>query len=275
MYLEDLSQIDVIGPAQAFMEQQGFVLHPDGRIRSIVSRYFKINTSWLNAKVAADRNCFLWHIVYFQQYRLISRNCFNCWKVVTSPQTLEALLKVRELQLKMGIPAKCGIERRPFAQHKTIYTAFWYAPMKDGLEGAKVLHKRISLKIKDLLGVQQNVILKRGCTEMENDAGPTNEWIYPVQQHKFEDLLDATWEVPIFLHLEPAALVTYTLIQWIIHAIRHRDPTAKNYYKSLRSLGITDTVFYHDVEPKISSIPEFKLMKEADNGPSIQRLPEN
>lgn len=271
--LETLNAIDVIGPAEGFMERNGFALFSDGKIRSFQKkRHFKLNSSWINVRIAEDRNCFLWHIVYFQVYRIISRNCFHCWKITTSPKTLKDLLAIYDLQQKMGLPSKCGIERRPFAQHKAVYNAFWYAPMKGGLEEARNLHKNISLKVKDVLGVQTPVILKRGCTEMENAAGPSNLWEYTERQRMFEDLLEATWDLPRFPYEEPSCLVPATMKKWIFHAIEHQDPTAKDYYKGLKTIGITPTIQYQDTKQDIKSMPEITYLEALNESPRIQRL---
>uniref|UniRef100_A0A6M3L805 Uncharacterized protein n=1 Tax=viral metagenome TaxID=1070528 RepID=A0A6M3L805_9ZZZZ len=260
---EKLASIDVIGPAAEFMDAHGFGLVENGKIAPMNPWHHKIQTPWINAVAAPDRDCGRWLGVYFPVYGFIPRHCYHCFKIVVKPNTLDDLFKLHELQVKMGLPAKCGVERRPHGTHRGVYMGFWYCPRNEGLEGARKLHRTISLRVKDKLGIQTSVILKRACTEFEDSHGPSENWEYPEKLHLFEDLLDATWVMPYpprEERVEPTVLQVYIKRVWIDHGIRNRDLSAKDYIDSMRSFGITDTTFYHDNKVEIKTPPAFKAI---------------
>lgn len=158
---ENLCNIDVIQQAIRTLKEGSFRLCPDGKIRTILLPAANIDTPWVYAKPAMDRNCQLWNHVYRKAYGIISRNCFNCWKIVVRPRTLKDNFELMELQREMDLPSKCGMELRWYSSHKGIWAGFWYCPMEEGLEGAKELCRKVSLKVKEKLGVQTPVALKR------------------------------------------------------------------------------------------------------------------
>lgn len=259
---ENLAGIDVISRALPSLDSGKYMICHDGKIRFARPQGLDPRLPWIWARQAMDRNCHLWGRVYFDIYGLTSRNCFNCWKIVTKPDTLEKLFRLQELQHKLDLPGKCGAELRPQATHGGIWRGFWYASMKDGLEGAKERARKISLKVKDALGVQTPVYLKRGCTEMEDRAGPSHLWEYPQHHYKTEDLLDSTWDLTVEKKGIPTVLQIHIQRRWIEYAMEERDPTADKYYENLMSFGITPTVQYHDTDIQPEQLPHFELLEE-------------
>ena len=252
---EELGEVDVISPVAEMLLTGSVKLFPDGKIRSIYPLLPNVEDPWINVKVAEDRSCFLWHMIYFAQYGIISRNCFNCWKVVFRPRTLDELFQIHKLQKKMDIPCKTGIERRAGSMHKGAYAAFWYGPLGD-LEGSRKLRDKVALAVRGEVGIDAKIILKRACTEMEDSAGPSERWKYPEGQRMFEDLLDTTWEVPSSGMMEPRALRVATTRKWIGWAVRNRDQTAKKYYDSMQSFGVVPTTDYSDGKFPDEDLPE-------------------
>jgi len=124
---------------------------------------------WIFGLWPRDRTCELWYQIYFIFYSFIPKGCLGCWKVVYRPKTVVALMKIHDLQYgkhrKQGIYSKCGMESRKFVSG--LYNAFWYAPLGCGLEDARKFHKKVARDIRDRVGIQAKVILKHGCTEME------------------------------------------------------------------------------------------------------------
>lgn len=178
-----------------------------------------------------SRSCRKWNRVYFNLYGIIPRGCFNCFKVVVRPQTVKDLLKVRKIQKRLGLAAKCGMEQRPELQVKGLYSGYWYCPIDEGLEGARKVHKIVEREILKELGFQTPVILKRACTEMEEAVGPTDQWEYPEIQRKFETQLDEIWEIVEENRTQPEFLKLHIIKGWIEHAWirRNLDPTAEEF----------------------------------------------
>lgn len=250
---EQLKELDVITPIlPEIMEGGRFALCTDGKFRptSNLLTTIHIDSPWINVRVCPDRNCFLWHHIYFNIYGIISRNCFNCWKVVFRPKTLDELIAVYNQQLEDEDKPNCksGIERREASGWKGAYACFWYAPFACGVDEARKFHKSIERKIHRLLGVDKKVILKRACTEMEDAAGPSEKWYYPPGQNIYEDLLDNAWsEIGIpDQDLTPQILRNAIMLRWIGWAVKNRDKTAEKYYDSMASFGVVPTTTYHD-----------------------------
>ena len=130
-------------------------------------------------------NCLLWSKVMFNVVFKkapvsltdgkvwVPSGCQQCFKVVARPKTLKQLFATVELQKRLNWHAKCGIEHR--AHVFGLYGAYWYSR---GLEQGVECYKRVRAAVDDdpLLGADVDVILKRGCTEMEMMAGPSDKY---------------------------------------------------------------------------------------------------
>jgi len=156
-FYEELGRLDILTPIQPDLEAQVYRITPEGTIKPTGEPAAFSDSPWIMIKASGDRNCLLWNRIYAQKYGILSRNCFHCFKVVARPGNLDQLFEIHELQKRMGLPSKAGIERRPWATHKGSYAAFWYSPMSEGLEGAKKLWKIVA----EAVGSLAPVILKR------------------------------------------------------------------------------------------------------------------
>jgi len=262
---EELAKLDILTPIRRELDAGSVKLHPDGSIKPTGEVALFPEAPWITANYPmSERNCALWSRIYYERYGILSRNCFHCFKVVVRPKNLDDLFAILDLQAEMSLPAKCGIETRPWATHKGLYAAFWYCPMEGGLEGAREHHKLVEKAVHNVVGYDTKVILKRACTEQENAWGPSDEWIYPEEQHRFEDLLDASWDINIYNSHESTALKITRRLDWIDHARRGRDKTAEKYYDSFLTVRIVSTVTYHDVAPEIKCMPDRGERKERD-----------
>lgn len=280
---EALRAADVIGPVESKIENAGYVLCADSKIRGSGHWRFGLGGPWINSKICMRRNCRKWYHIYYDLYGIIPRGCFHCWKIVILPKTLKELFALYELQDTLvkesddALPCKCGIERREYRVHAGPYAGIFYCPLEGGLEEAREWHAKIERRIHKAMGVQHNVILKRACTEYEEQYGPSNLWKYPEAQDAYEDLLDATWVVSMQPPPDPASLRVVVTERWIEYAVRFKDPTAKDYYKDLGSFGFGGTVTYHknklepDFMPKLAPIVKEEV--EGGETPKIQRLP--
>ena len=254
---EELGELDIITPIQPQLESGLFRVRPeDGMLTMTGEAAVFFDSSWIPTNLPKDRNCALWHRVYFFHYGLLPRNCFHCYKVVTRPKNLDDLFAILKLQRKMNLPSKCGIEKRPYASHKGHYAAFWYCPMEGGLDGAREHHKLVERAVHRAVGIHTKVILKRACTEFEDKFGPSSEWVYPKEHHLKEDLLDASWDLHTIDTIESTMLDVTRKMDWIDYARLRGDPTAEKYYDTLRNVGIVSTVTYHDTVPEIRDLPD-------------------
>lgn len=266
MKLEDLQKVDIVNTVREDI-QRGIARIEGKKIVYNISQ-FNADTPWIFAELPKDRECGKWHKVYFDKFHILPRGCMHCWKVVARPKNLDELLGVRKLQAKMGLPSKCGVEMRPSETYKGIHLAFWYGPLGD-LEGSRELCKVVRRRVRGALSLDTPVILKRGCTEMENTFGPSHLWEYTPEMRFMEDLLNTTIEVKELMEKQPAIVESHTLAFWIIYSHRMRDKSARKYIRNFPySLGSVPTSTYHD---KLPEIKEEVVPYEIE----VQRVQEN
>jgi len=125
--------------------------------------------------------------------------------------------------------------------------------------------------VRGALTLDTPVILKRGCTEMENHFGPSHLWQYTKEMRIKEELLESTIELVQPKVPQPSLVQTHVYAIWINYAFRMGDPTARKYIRDFPySMGSVPTTTYHDKHPEIV---EEKV--EDANRTSIQGLSEN
>jgi len=262
--LEKMMELDILDPIGDLLGEQGtFRIFHDNKIRSVIPLSVLWDGPWINVRICPYRNCFLWHSIYFNRYGIIYRKCFNCWKVVIKPQTLEDLMTLLKIQTRMDLPSKCGIERRDYARHGGKYSGFFYAPLSgEPQDGHKLLMKVRSELYKEL-PLSTPIFLKRGCTEMENKVGPSNEWVYPERQKGFEAVLDAVFDIPPLPLPSPSLIMPMMFRKWIGFAYANGDPTTKKYYDDERIFGVVPTIKYGTAENKKPvCVPSMELENE-------------
>ena len=266
MKFEDLQKADIVNTVANDL-QRGIAKIIGNKIVYDISQY-NANTPWIFAALPKDRECAKWNRIYFEKFRILPRGCMHCWKIVARPKNLDELLEARKLQEKMGLPSKCGVDMRTSETYKGIHLAFWYCPQGD-LEGARELYKEVRRKVRGALSLDTPVILKRGCTEMENGFGPSHLWDYTPENRFMETLLDTTIEVKELLEKQPSFVEAHTLGFWIAYSHRMGDKSARKYIRNYPySMGSVPTSTYHD---KLPEIKEEVVPYEVQ----VQRIQEN
>lgn len=253
---EKLLGVDPIQRVENLVDQGAFDLDENSNIIVPGVAYFA-NHAWVHTAKDTQRRCMKWYQIYWAKYGLISAGCHGCFKVVVRPLTLKQLFGVYEVQQRMGLPAKCGIERRQ--NSRGLYRGFWYAPLSQGLEGGRDLYKKVRTKLKQS-GLDLKMILKRGCTEMEQARGASDQWEYTPQMAMYEDVLDAVIvEMPTSKHT-PKVLDMHIQRKWIEWAWEMGDPTVWEYASKD---SFPSAVTYHDSihSPKDFPIPDMKVKK--------------
>lgn len=201
--------------------------------------------TWIFTKKAPDRNCFLWEKIYFMLFKMIPRECFNCYKIVTKPKNVKQLFKLADLQEKLGLPAKCGIDTRGYNRYGGIYSGFWYAPLPGGLEGAKDLFTKISRDIISEVGFGLKTFLKRGCTEFENTFGASDKWQSHPMWEGMQNELDSLFDIKDPEVLQPELYKRHIKITWLGAAFERGDELVKEFVdKYPESFGVSPAVKY-------------------------------
>ena len=67
---------------------------------------------WVYVKSSLGMRCDIYHGVLFNILKIIPSRCRACFKVVVRPRNVVDLFDLYELMREMGVPCKCGIEKR-------------------------------------------------------------------------------------------------------------------------------------------------------------------
>lgn len=252
---DELSFFDVLGSIRHYLDRGVYSINTEGLIER------KINIShqspWLFARHDDERKCALWAQVMFSDYKIISSGCMNCWKVTCSPRNLKEAFAILELQkeIKLGDSAKTGMEQRTYTGKMGGWSSFWYASLKDGLEGGRKLFVEVKKAMSARFECPPKVTLKRGCTEMERAAGPSDKWEYGVGTELKEQMIDAVY-APMEQPKHPRFLEVYIQKQWIEWAATYGD---KTYLEFVSTPLLSEIVTYNN---SVHSDKDFESIKQ-------------
>jgi len=211
----------------------------DGKMRMKLAT-LPPNSPWIMAKGTQGINCLLWHQIIFDRIvpylpmkeKFVPIGCQSCWKVVVKPRTLQQLFHLHEMQKKLDLPAKAGIETRPsvpglyggYFYNRTI-EAGWgcYDIVKSALLENRVLAPLVDEV--DEFGKTTRIILKRGCTELEHLMGDSSKWEVTPEQ-EFIEAMVTNYLVDESVNVnQPEHFVWNIKRRWIEFAWKNGDPT--------------------------------------------------
>lgn len=205
------------------------------------------DSPWIFVEEALQPHCMLWNGIYFEHFGLIPKFCrLRCHKVVVRPRTVAELFRLYHLMKHLSYPSKCGVDRRDYTSAR--YGAFFYcSSLEEGQERYKQVREAINENLPD--GENIPVILKKGCTEMEDPrqggkASP--EWGEPGEEDKdLEDRLMMIFDYSQMSSHQPAWLQNHIMYSWLEHAYATGDPTWSEICDDI--FGVY-TVTYHNTE---------------------------
>ena len=183
---------------------------------------------WVYVKTAVDARCDIYHRVFFQVLEHVPNYCRECYKIVVRPRNLIELFDLYEFQRDMGVPCKCGIERRPTTSN--LYGGYFYTR---GLEQGKRRYAQVRELTDKHLSPETPVILKRACTEFEigpGSIGPSDKWPDCTNEEiEMEKYIIAHFPRVGFGTPQPDHITAAVMMEWIGHAYRYGDPTYKEF----------------------------------------------
>ena len=202
------------------------------------------DSPWIQAKSIRGLNCLLWHGITFNFVipylpsgeRFVPRGCQSCFKVVVKPRTLQQLFNLHEMQKKLDLPAKCGIEERQSVHG--LYGGYFYNKSFPegmacyGIVKAAMLENEHLAPLVDEVdehGKTTRVILKRACTEFEHMIGDSSKWQVTPEQEFIEDMIDHYVVDDNSSIQQPDHLVWNIKRRWIEFAWKNGDPTYARY----------------------------------------------
>lgn len=220
---------DIVEWVKPLILQAGWYWREDGKLAAQMMPGI-YDTPWHHVKSDWRLKCGLWHQIMFDLVgqvlpsgkRFVPSKCQNCFKVVVRPQNLVQLFALKDVQITLDRPCKCGIERRETVHG--LYGGYFYnVGLEEGLECYKIVREAIS--INKYLGEDVPVILKRGCTEYEHAVGDSDEWEITDEQRMIEGLLDRWLVVDDIEHKQAEKLIHHVHRKWIEWAYAMGDPT--------------------------------------------------
>jgi hypothetical protein len=128
----------------------------------------------------------------------------------------------------MGLPSKCGIEKRSYTPlSKYRYGGYIYNRSYDeGIENLKRL-REVLKNSKPLSDVE--CYLKRACTEMEMAFPNSHEWKITQEQHAIEDMLDWLLVYDIQASMVSQHILDKIHMGWVEWAAENGDETYLEY----------------------------------------------
>lgn len=244
---EEMKARDIVDPVSRDVKNKAVELTDE---EIVVTERLTEDVAWIHQRMAGDRECTRHSMIYSKLFGFIPQNCHHCFKIVVRPKTLRDLFKVREVQKKLDLPSKCGIEERPHVH--ALYGAYWYCPVSEGLKGARELYEKVRAEVEAALGPEAPVILKRGCTEMELAHGPSDRWTYTAAHASQELQLDKVYAIRRRENVQPDYLEPRIISRWIEWAYSHGDET---YLEFTEGPLTRPVVTYHDSEHKDEDFP--------------------
>jgi len=253
VFYEWLKGHDVLTWLEPLWESGRWFMNSDGKLEAVRTQA-ALDTPWVHHGHLDKNNCVFGQLVFNTISRKISQHfadmrpfvpsgCQNCYKVVVRPQNLIQLFALDDLQTNFGHPCKAGIELRPSVEG--LYGGYFY---NQGLEDGKACYVRVRAAIdaNPHLGPEVPVILKRGCTEMEHETGPSDKWEVSEEQVIIENLVREWVVLAPDLDAQPEPIVWRTKRKWIEFARQNGDKTYKKFTGG--KLIVPGYVTYHDKE---------------------------
>ena len=182
------------------------------------------DTPWCHAKGTPFKHCGLDHMIIFNTYNVIPPRCQHCWKVVVAPNNFKQLMQLEQLEFKMDVPSKCGIELRDFTPRH--YGGYFYNnSFEEGREKYEAVRKEVDRQLDD--GKDVSVILKRACTEFELVKGPSPFWANTKEEENLCDVINAYVEVPFAQKPQSELVKRNVRCKWLYWAYANGDHTYK------------------------------------------------
>lgn len=225
---------DVVEWCKPLLEQAGWAMREvDGKFYGQVKQSVT-ETPWHHVKSDYRLKCGAWHQIYFDivgsrlpnRKQFVPSKCHECFKVVVRPRTLVELFALRDLQIKLDVPSKCGIERRE-SVHGLYGGYFYNVGLRDGQE---CYHKvREEIDGDKYLGFDVPVFLKRACTEFEHACGDSDKWTIDDYQLNVEALLERHLVLDDIELKQPEKSIHHAHRRWIEWAYAMGDATYANF----------------------------------------------
>jgi hypothetical protein len=208
---ENLDEWDLITPLKHLLDRYYFYIRPDGKLDKLISAQAWDNP-WIHFNRSPINDCSVYHTVHFGCFNIFPEFCTSCWKVAIYPTDYEELMTLYKVLSEMGLPSKCGIDRRGFGR---LYGGFIYS---DSQGDAEKTHQAIKKILPDM-----ESLVKCSCTEFTNKLGDPAKWEITDRQLRLEAMLREWLAVDNNVYYQPPYLKAYTIKQWREFAEKNKE----------------------------------------------------
>lgn len=255
-YWTKITRFDIVEKMKAEINRGMYKIREDGQFICIGQSMW--DGPWLHQK-SDSRWCQFWNHVLFELFNILPIGCRNCWKTVVRPTNLVDLFKLYELQKEMKVPSKCGIEDRECVHG--LYGGYFYS---ESLEDGKKVWKQVKRAIKAKeFDVEPVVILKRGCTEIEDYFGASNKWDHLKGMNEMDAIEKGVTKYFVWEKKQYAApdyAIENIHKKWIRWAYSHGDPTYSKFTDG-QALGISPCL-YHPSDDELDDVLDINSFVE-------------
>lgn len=227
-YFEDIKSRDLMTLVKRALQAGGGELRVDGKVK--INQAMAWDSPWHHVRFHPMLDCGLWHGIMFDIIalnlpladRFVPSKCQECYKVVVRPKTIKQLFALLNLQKRMDLPSKCGIEMRESVHG--LYGGYFY---NLGLDAGRGCYKKVRAEVNqdEHLGPEIGVVLKKACTEYEQICGPSDKWKITLRQLEIESMVESLITKDDYRQIQPEHTTYYVHRKWIEWAYAMGDPT--------------------------------------------------
>jgi len=197
-YLEELQKDDFLALWKPVIDSGEYVyLQSDQKIHrrtcltGELMHEAPLDRKWIYTNNPTNQHCAWYHSIALQVHHFIPSYCLNCWKVVVRPQSIVELFDLYDLQLEMvkkepDCYCKLGCEEREFVFGN--YGGYFY---NRSLEAGLDRRDQVRELAKDIItDPEENIYLKRYCSEFELKYGPSAYYRQPPNTGHWERIIE-------------------------------------------------------------------------------------
>ena len=222
MEYSEIVDLDIVEKLRPLLKSGYYFDMETGLIKAPTARAWDM--PWIYTNPCKQRNCIYYFTVLFGRLSVLPKKCTECWKVVVRPRTFHELVQLMHLQEEQKLRSKCGTEVRSYVHG--LYGGYYY---NDSLDEGRCIYQIVKHDVSKIIGPDVQVILKRGCTELEYAFGPSNKWKRTERDERLETLANG-WVDSYTDEREQAGIIKLHIYRkWMEFAWEHGDDTVMAY----------------------------------------------
>jgi len=228
--LQQVMSSNVLGKVRHMMAPNGPLFIDKNTKKITCNPIVLAETPWVKINhelKPKQKQCTLLKDILFDCFDIHPYYCKNtCWKIVVHPATFHDTIMLIEIFRSIKQESKVGCEHRESIPYN--YGGYMYC--NDGLITGRKLKKQVQDHVNAKFAQPVEVVLKRGCTEMEARFGPSKLWVESTEKElRYEDFVRKHFDLPLDIDKSPEFPDMDTMYNWFIFAWSRGDRTVDWY----------------------------------------------